>query len=163
VSRFLRALALFVWVASLVGCDHVSKHLAQTKLADGTVYPLAGNLIDLRYAENRDIAFNLLRFVPESTRTSLIFVSGALSLLALGACLYVRRGARWPELLALSVLVAGALGNYIERALRGYVIDFLHVRYWPVFNVADIYITVGIFCLLLLSRARREAASPAPH
>lgn len=156
--RFLTLLSL-VWM--LVGCDHVSKHLAHSNLADGSVYPVAGSTFVLRYAENRDIAFNLLRFVPESARTPLILGTGALAIVALALLfgLFVGRKAPWPQTLAISLVLAGALGNFIDRAWHGYVVDFLHLRHWPIFNVADIYLTVGMAAMFLL---RRKLEPPVP-
>jgi signal peptidase II len=46
------------------------------------------------------------------------------------------------------LMLAGALGNYLDRLFRGYVVDFIHVPHWPVFNVADIYVTVGAVVLV---------------
>lgn len=57
------------------------------------------------------------------------------------------------QTLALAVVLAGALGNFTDRAWHGYVVDFLHIVHWPVFNVADIYLTVGGIAFLLLSGA----------
>lgn len=157
-----RVLALLSLVWGLVGCDHVSKHLARVNLADGGVYPLAGSAFDLRYAENRDIAFNLLRWMPEGPRTALIFVSGAFAIAALAAALFFRRAANRTQTVALVMLLAGALGNFIDRAWHGYVVDFLHIVHWPVFNVADIYLTVGGLVLLLFGGvfARPAGADP---
>ena len=153
----LLVLVSLVWM--LVGCDHVSKHLAHSNLSDGSVYPVAGSTFDLRYVENRDIAFNLLRFIPESARTPLILGTGALAIAALLLGLVVGRKAPWPQTLALSLVLAGALGNFIDRAWHGYVVDFLHLRHWPVFNVADMYLTVGMFAMFLI---RRKLAPPLP-
>lgn len=165
IFRFLALLSL-VW--TLVGCDHVSKHLARENLADGSIYPLAGSAFVLRYAENRDIAFNLLRWMPEGTRTPLIFGTGALAIAALAAGLFLGRKLGWAQTLALALVLAGALGNFIDRAWHGYVVDFLHLIHWPVFNVADIYITVGGLAFFLLggfvARSRAAPDTPAaPH
>lgn len=156
----LRFFALLLTVWLLVGCDHVSKHLARTNLADGSVVPLAGSAFDLRYTENRDIAFNLLRFMPQGARTPLILTSGALAIAALGALLFSWRNGPRAPMFALSLVLAGAIGNFVDRAWHGYVVDFLHVPHWPVFNVADIYVTVGVAALLLLggSLSRSRAA-----
>lgn len=64
-------------------------------------------------------------------------------------------------MIALAVILAGAVGNYADRVLRGYVVDFLHVTHWPVFNVADVYITVGFALLFLLDRRARRLARPS--
>ena len=157
-----RLLALLSLVWGLVGCDHVSKHLARTNLSDGSVYPLVGSAFDLRYTENRDIAFNLLRGMPESTRLPLTLVSGAVAIAALAAGLFLRRPASVAQTLALVAILAGALGNFIDRAWHGYVVDFLHLAHWPVFNMADIYVTVGVAALFLfggtLFRPRSSAS-----
>jgi len=63
--------------------------------------------------------------------------------------------------LALATLVAGAAGNLIDRAIHGYVVDFIHLHHWPIFNVADICITlgaVGVFWLVL--RPMQAAGRP---
>jgi signal peptidase II len=58
-------------------------------------------------------------------------------------------------------MLAGAAGNLLDRIFRGYVIDFIHVRYWPVFNVADICITAGVI-LFLWKGLRWEAKGGEP-
>jgi signal peptidase II len=67
--------------------------------------------------------------------------------------------------LALSLIMAGALGNQIDRVGRGYVIDFLdfHIknRHWPFFNIADSCISLGAFLLLILLLVRKPACSPS--
>jgi len=47
------------------------------------------------------------------------------------------------------MIIGGALGNYIDRLIRGYVVDFIDFRIWPVFNVADIFVVVGGILLIL--------------
>jgi signal peptidase II len=173
---FLAALVLLV---GLVGCDHVTKDLARARLSDGTVTPVMGTLFDLRYAENRDVAFNLLRWMPEPVRGPLLLVGGGLGIAALATLLVRGRragpaGARavspagggsgglpWPgdrwQAAALLLILAGALGNTLDRLVRGYVVDFMHVPHWPVFNVADVYVTVGALAMAL-ARARAGRA-----
>lgn len=67
--------------------------------------------------------------------------------------------------LALSLILAGALGNLADRVFRGYVVDFLDFyignRHWPFFNVADSCITVGAFLLLLFLLIRKPACTPS--
>jgi signal peptidase II len=61
---------------------------------------------------------------------------------------------------ALLLITAGAVGNYLDRVLRGYVVDFIHLHHWPVFNVADIYVTAGGALLALSILRGRRAARP---
>ena len=53
------------------------------------------------------------------------------------------RGAACLPLVALILVTSGAVGNYVDRVFRGYVVDFVHLKYWPVFNIADVYVSVG--------------------
>ncbi len=154
-----RTAALLVLIFGLVGCDHVTKHVAKTTLEDGSVQPLISNVLNLRYVENHDIAFNLLSAVPASVRSPLLLVVGALAIIGLSILVFAsRHGARW-KTLALSVVLAGAAGNYIDRLLRGYVVYFVHLTHWPVFNMADVFVTLG--GLLLLFFGSRQRAAPA--
>jgi signal peptidase II len=127
----------------LVSCDHASKGVAKAELETGGAHELIGGLLSLRYVENTDIAFNLLRWVPENVRFPALLVTGALAVGAL--CFLLFRASKKVGLtvFALVLVTAGAVGNYLDRVVRGYVVDFVHLVHWPVFNVADIYITVG--------------------
>ncbi len=151
------SLLLLVWV--LVGCDHVTKHAAKAALEGEAAQPLIRNVLALRYAENRDIAFNLLSWLPTDKLTPALLVTGTLVSLLLAAALFTSSaGSRW-RTFALAAMLSGAIGNTLDRALRGYVIDFVHVSYWPVFNVADVYLTLGMFVLLLLAVAPAKRPS----
>lgn len=81
---------------------------------------------------------------------------------ALAAALFLSRRATRIQTVALAMLLAGALGNFIDRAWHGYVVDFLHVVHWPVFNVADIYLTVGGLVLLLFGGAFARVRGAEP-
>src|SRR5436190_2580966 len=95
----------------LVGCDHATKWAAKGVLEDQPPR-LLGWVLELRYAENTDVAFNLLRWIPESARRAVLLVFGALALAALVMAM-VR--ARQPWLRAALLLVtAGAAGNYFD-------------------------------------------------
>ena len=144
--------ALFAATLFLVGCDHVTKHVARTELEHGPPHTLAAGFLELNYTENTDSGFGLLRWVSPAIRTPLLTVAQLVGGLAfLGLCL--RRRLTMPARLAFLLLAAGAFGNGLDRLVRGYVVDFIHVTHWPVFNVADIYITVGAMLLVLASRS----------
>jgi signal peptidase II len=146
----LRAhLSILVSLCFLVGCDHATKGLAKQELDGGSARELIRGVVDFRYVENTDIAFNLLRWIPEAVRTPVLLVLGAIVLVGLGVLLLRGSGGSRLRHLALVLVTAGAIGNYLDRAVRGYVVDFVHFHHWPVFNVADIYITVGYAVLAL--------------
>ena len=78
-----------------------------------------------------------------------------LSLVAIGAILYFFPDVGQKERIALAAILAGILGNLVDRIARGYVIDFIDLKVWPAFNFADISITVGC-CLLFLFLIKRD-------
>ncbi|HVJ19880.1 MAG TPA: signal peptidase II [Polyangiaceae bacterium] len=147
-------------VMLLVSCDHGTKHLAKTHLEGQGALEMLPGIFELRYAENTDTAFSLLhRHVDPEPRLWLLSALMVAGLLAIGAFVFTR----WQVLSGLQrvgglFVLGGALGNVIDRLARGYVIDFLHVRHWPVFNVADIAICIGGLLLLLGVPRQRVSA-----
>ena len=146
-GTFLRSIALLGLLFGLVGCDHVTKALAKSELEARPAQALIDPVLKLRYVENTDVAFNLLRWVPPSVREPLLLGTGALAILTVGALL-LRSSISGRSRAGLLLVLAGALGNYADRVWRGYVVDFIHVTHWPVFNVADVLIVVGGALLL---------------
>jgi signal peptidase II len=147
MARFSARLSILVSLIFLVSCDHATKGVAKAELEGGSARQLIRGAIDLRYVENTDIAFNLLGWIPEAIRAPGLLFFGAVALLALGLLLLKGRGEPRIHRLALVLVTAGAIGNYLDRVVRGYVVDFVHIHHWPVFNVADIYITAGYVLL----------------
>jgi signal peptidase II len=167
MQRCLASVLLVLLVAGLVGCDHATKHIAQSELRGNPPVTLLGNILDLRYTENRDVGFGLLRAVPAPVRRPLILVGGSVGLGFLGLLWWRRRRASLLEHAAYATFVGGALGNLTDRLARGYVIDFVHLHHWPVFNVADVCLVAGAVLIWLASRtpSRTEDAprlAPVP-
>jgi signal peptidase II len=132
--------------------------VAKSQLEGRAPHQVISFVLDLRYAENTDVAFNLLRWVPLAWRTVFLVVFGACAIIALVIALF-RPHENRATTLALLFILGGALGNYMDRLMRGYVVDFIHVPHWPVFNVADILVTVGIALLVWASMRPRQAAA----
>jgi signal peptidase II len=139
----------------LVGCDHATKRVAKGELEGHGPRPVIHGVLDLQYVENTDVAFNLLRSMPERVRVPLLGVTGGIAVLGLVGFLLLRRGGAGFGRAALLLVTAGAIGNYGDRIVRGYVVDFVHVPHWPVFNVADVYVTVGAILLAWSAVHRR--------
>jgi signal peptidase II len=156
-------LAVLTLLTLLVGCDHATKLVAKTELEGQHSRPLIRSVLDLHYTQNTDVAFNLLRWVPERVRGPILFVVGALAVLGLAVMLLRRRDGASLIRVALLLITAGAVGNYLDRILRGYVVDFIHLRHWPVFNVADIYVTLGATLLAVSVIRSRRAAMVGPR
>ena len=125
---------------------------------------VSDSFFSLRYAENPGAAWGLFRTLPPNIRGPLFhFVSiGAVILISfyftrLSGKDPAERWARW----GLPLVLGGALGNYIDRIARAFVVDFLEAHwyekaYWPSFNVADSAICVGVGMLVLDAIVRRE-------
>ncbi|MCB9732145.1 MAG: signal peptidase II [Deltaproteobacteria bacterium] len=155
-SRLVWTLALFV---GLVAADHVTKLIAVDTLAGGPPADVISGVFDLSFHQNFGVAFNLERVLPEGARTPAVFVISALALTALGIAWWRRRHELSARTVAYAVIASGAVGNLVDRLIRGYVVDFLHLHGWPVFNVADIAIVAGVVLLVIVSfrEARAEA------
>lgn len=154
-----RLASVLIPLATLVGCDHVTKYAAKTELQSQPPHELISSVLELRYVENTDMAFSLLRWIPEAVRRPLLLGFGAVAILGLLALL-VHRAKTLTERAAMLLILGGALGNYLDRLARGYVVDFIHVRYWPVFNAADIWLSAGL--VLMLWSSLRASRPPQP-
>jgi len=121
----------------------------------------------LRYAENPGAAFGLFKNLPEHVRGPLFhLVSLGAVVLILFTFVRLPGGAdeRW-ALVGLPLVLGGALGNYVDRLARGFVIDFFEAHWhdaawWPAFNVADAAICIGVALLVVDSFVRRDAPAP---
>lgn len=158
---------LWIILASGVGLDQLSKAWVSHALPQYAVLPVIPNFFNLVHVHNRGAAFGLLSSWPVSFVSGFFTITTLLVLAVLGY-LFWRLPAR-DRLAATgySLIIAGALGNLIDRLRLGEVIDFLDFylgRYhWPAFNVADILICLGAGLLMLaLWRAEKEANAPHP-
>jgi signal peptidase II len=155
-------LALLLCVACLVGCDHATKLAAETALRDHAPMHVWPGVMDLAYTENHGVAFSALERLSLHPPAWALFALAFVATSALMALWFRRRRAAWPEHAGFALVVAGALGNALDRVARGHVVDFIHVRFWPVFNVADILVVAGGMLLLLvraLSSRRGQASA----
>jgi signal peptidase II len=158
-------------VVALVGCDHATKVVAKITLEGNPPRAVIPGVLDLVYTENHDTAFSLLHELTSPAKGPLILVMASLAILAIAVAWWKRRRVARPlEHAAFALVVAGALGNVLDRAQRGYVVDFIHLQYWPVFNVADIAVCAGgalVGIALMRLKSGREGAGengspPAP-
>lgn len=152
MARYARR-ALLLIVAFLVGCDHATKLAAERTIGDGAPVHVVKGLFDLHYTRNYDVAFSLLRHVDGSGKAIALAVLATIATLAVAALWFRRRAvATKLEHWAFAAILAGALGNVADRLTRGYVVDFLELPHWPIFNVADVCVVLGVLGLVLARR-----------
>lgn len=142
------------WIVAVVAflLDQLTKYwVVQTFTLDQTL-PILQGVFHLTYVTNTGAAFSLFSGKVEWLRWLSLLVS--LALIALGW--FGRELSRWDQL-GYGLILGGAMGNGIDRFLLGYVVDFLDVRLinFPVFNLADSCISIGIVCLLFASLQAR--------
>ena len=132
-----------VAVAVLVA-DQATKQLALDALADGPIHLIDG-AVSLNLSYNSGGAFGLLQGLPEFFLVATIVVAGLILVWA--------RGVDDPTLLVpLGMVLGGGLGNVTDRVVRdtgGRVVDFIDLHVWPVFNLADSAIVIGVVVLLV--------------
>jgi signal peptidase II len=155
-------------VASIVVLDQVTKWLVVRSIPLHDYVTLVDGLLSISHVQNRGAAFGILSDWDLPYQSVLL---AALSLAALAAiAAYFWRlppAARLPRV-ALALVLGGAIGNLIDRARLGYVVDFVHAYWrehqWPDFNVADSAITIGVTLLVLdiLRSPGREPATDPP-
>jgi signal peptidase II len=138
----------------VVAVDQVTKSIAARALADGPVHLFWTLRLDLSL--NSGLAFSLgPGLTPWITFVAVLLVAGLLFL--------ARRVANVPTAIAVGLVLGGALGNLADRLVRGHggaVIDFVDVGWWPVFNVADMAISVGAVLLVVLGFRDPKADAP---
>jgi signal peptidase II len=150
--------ALLITASVIVVVDQVTKSLALESLADGREIDVIDGVLTLRLTYNPGGAFGVLQGVPNffliATTVIVVFI------------LYWARtvqSAAWA--IPLGLVVGGGLGNLFDRVFRdtdGRVVDFVDLHVWPVFNVADSAITIGVIALLIMSfRAERKPDGPS--
>ena len=131
---------LFILLAfGILAADQWSKWLVMSKMVHGESIPIIDRIFYLTYVRNPGAAFGMLPY-----KTMFFILITIVAILAIAY--YFTRISKERIMLktALTMQVGGAVGNLIDRVRFGYVIDFFDFRIWPVFNVADIAISIGV-------------------
>lgn len=140
--------------ASVLVLDHLTKWLVRRMDLPSQSVTLIPDLLRLSYVENTGVAFGLFSTSEYAWKP---YILAAMAVVAVVVILiYSSRMPANRVLLqyALAITLGGILGNFTDRIVRGYVVDFIELHYkemlhWPTFNVADSAITVGIAMLLI--------------
>jgi len=141
---------------AVVTLDQLSKLWVVQALGPETMtnfIPIVGDTVRIAYSHNTGVAFSLFQGHPELlTITALLIVAGAIYFYATQL-----PNRRTIIQLIMGLIMGGAIGNILDRVRLGYVVDFLQVGWWPIFNLADSAISIGA-ALLMLQFLRDELA-----
>lgn len=130
---------LFVLPLAVVILDQFSKYIVVENMALGESIPIIEEVFHLTYILNPGAAFGMF------AHNRLFFI--AIAVIAIGIIIWARReilASPWEVKAGCGLFLGGAIGNLIDRARQGLVIDFFDFRIWPVFNIADIAICIGV-------------------
>ncbi|MHB8717423.1 MAG: signal peptidase II [Candidatus Dormibacteria bacterium] len=149
--RSLQFAVLGATAAAVFGIDHLTKWLVTQHLALGEKVGILGP-ISIDHVENQGAAFGLF------PQLQLVFLGVAL-LVAIYILVAGRRFGPgiFPQVV-LGAVLGGAVANAVDRVAQGHVVDFIDLRWWPVFNVADMAIVLGILVGVLTLRTHDPAA-----
>ncbi len=157
-SRWILPALVF---CSCLGCDQWSKRFATEHLKQIPPTPYFGDTFRIQYAENPGAFLGAGGGLPEQQRFWLLVVMNAVVLIAIPAVLIARSDFGHRQTFAVSLLLAGGIGNLIDRVFNGgLVIDFLNMGIGPlrtgIFNVADMAIMAGFALLILQTKAKPD-------
>lgn len=141
------AIAVFV-------LDHITKSLVDAQVPYGTEIPVIGHLVGITNVRNSGAAFGL------APTFALLFLIASV-VVTIGLVAYVARTSSpfWTDAV-LGLVLGGTAGNGFDRLVYGTVTDFVNVHFWPVFNVADSAISIGVTILILGQLLRRNPHEP---
>lgn len=138
-----------IWLIIILGIviDQLTKLWVVASLPFNSTVSVLGDFFGLCYIHNEGAAWSILAEKP----VFLIILSAVILLVVI---FFLFKTPKDQKLLraSLALVIAGALGNLIDRVRLGYVVDFLRLPHWPIFNIADCLLVVGVIliCIVLL-------------
>ena len=141
----------YLVVAAIILFDQLIKYLVFSNMNIGQSLPVIGDIIRITYVQNQGAAFSMWE-----QQWIILIVLPAVVLVAALVLIYIKRNL-WSRITILSIvfICGGGIGNFIDRVSRGYVVDMFDCRFipsfdFPVFNVADCYVTVSVIIFIIL-------------
>ena len=134
----------FVGIAALLLLDQLTKRIVLNTLTKVDTVALIDGIFHLTYCENRGAAFGIM----QNRVWFFVVVTVAVFVAVIWYMIKYKPKNKWLNF-SLTLLMGGALGNFVDRIFRGYVVDFLDFRLinFPIFNVADCFVVIGAILL----------------
>lgn len=136
-------------IVALILLDQYTKYLAVIHLKDKAAFNIINGVLEFNYLENKGAAFGML----QNQKVFFIFVAIVILSVIAYVLLKMPTDRKYTILhILLSLIAAGAIGNMIDRIRYDYVVDFIYfvLINFPIFNVADIYVSISTFVLIFL-------------
>lgn len=147
-----------IGIAVLALLDQLSKWAVLCFVKPESTIPLWEHVFHLTYCENRGAAFGILQ-----GQFDMFFLVTALVVIVATWFIFKKRPKQFSLNAAITLLVGGALGNFIDRLFRGFVVDFLDFRliHFPIFNLADCFVVAGaiLFAAYIIFWDKQETDS----
>ena len=157
--------AVLVIAGTVVVLDQITKAVALVHMVPGAPIVLVDGFLALTLVMNTGLAFGLLSGLPAAWRWVVALLSIVALVVLARVAVRVLADGGWPSRLSVALIFGGAVGNLIDRARLGAVVDFVDVHYggyhWPAFNVADSAITIGVTLLALRLLLTRQPTASA--
>src|SRR5580700_6521382 len=139
--------------------DQATKLFVQAHMVLYESIPIIPNYLDITYTQNPGAAFSMLADAPPWVRKAFLLTMACAAIIVL-LVVIVRAESVSLTSISCALILGGAMGNLIDRAIRGRVIDFMRAHYYdlnyPIFNVADSAISIGVMLILLMTVFGRE-------
>lgn len=147
---------LWIIAAAVVFADQLTKYIVQSSMTEMQSIPVISNVFHLTYILNPGAAFSIL-----ADRMWFFIIVTVLAMAAAVYFYYQTDPCKTVLRIGIALFSGGAVGNLIDRIRLGKVVDFFDFRVWPVFNVADSFICIGValICWELLRSSKEEKPS----
>lgn len=136
---------VLVILFSIILLDQVTKYLAYFYLQPQNTIPIINKFFYLTYLENSGSTFSLM--------LNRVWVLSGITFLIIPAAVYYfykNNNMKFITKAALMLIISGILGNIIDKIRLGYVIDFIDFTLWPIFNIADVSLVVGLSIIFII-------------
>ncbi|HNZ27010.1 MAG TPA: signal peptidase II [Spirochaetota bacterium] len=153
---FCKIAILFSFIIVLTGADLVVKEIAYNNLRGQEDVVVIPGFWNFKYVENDDIGFSILSWLNKYLNKNqkwlfMVFLQASGSIVVI---VFYFLSQNLKQLIPLALIISGALGNLINRIMKGYVVDYVMWYYkdfvWPIFNLADVYTVIGAILLMIV-------------
>ncbi|OIN96617.1 signal peptidase II [Candidatus Desantisbacteria bacterium CG1_02_38_46] len=135
---FVMAIMVLIVIA-----DQFSKYLVSKNIALNSSVPVIENVFHITFVKNQGMAFGLFQ---KGNLPFILFSAVFIAALVVFSKKFIER---FYSKVGFSLVLAGAVGNFVDRIKHGYIIDFLDFRIWPVFNLSDAALCIGVIFLCI--------------